>query len=90
MVIVKAYIKVAKTKTNISGIRYLVEASSKKPLRPKLLGSEVKKYPTISFAVNFDIPDSKFEEAERVIATIPVRSEDVEIVTEVERRDEAV
>ena len=36
--------------------------------------------PTISFAVNFDIPDELFEQAERVCANIELDAENTKIV----------
>ncbi|WP_159059390.1 hypothetical protein [Rhodopseudomonas palustris] len=72
------YIRVAKT----SGRRgYKVSASTVpnvSPIAEMKLGSAVA-YPTIAFAVEIDLPDELFTQAERVIASIKLTEKDAKI-----------
>lgn len=74
----KVYLRVAKTGTR-NGFR--VSASSKPNNEPMSSGTySTVWYPTIAFAINLDLPDSLFEQAERVIADLVVGTERAEVL----------
>ncbi len=74
--------RVAKMKGN----RYKVEASEKAKNTPlaRILGYNKKEFlPTVSFAVDFDIPEESFNRASKVISEVVIRAEDVGFATEI-------
>jgi hypothetical protein len=80
---VRAYIRVAK-----NGYKYLVAAQAKEnsqPLHKVFYGAHANKefLPTISFAVDLNIPDELFSKASRVIAEINIGLKDAVIAAEV-------
>ncbi len=77
---ITAHIRVAETHR---GRKFAI---SIKPNHQPLHNNDYRKtyYPTIHFAINFDIPDDAFESASKVIAEINVLEEHLEINAETE------
>lgn len=63
----------------------MVEANAK-PSGRALRGSNGTDLPTVAFAVEFEIPDQMFKQAEQVIATLTIRQENALIAAEVTPR----
>ena len=75
------YVRVAKTGTRKG---YKVDASSTPNHSPLHSGSyNTEYYPTVAFALSIDLPDSLFEQAEKVIAEINVNEKDAKIAAEI-------
>lgn len=75
--IAKVYLRIAKTKKGIK-----VAASNKPnetPLERDPYGGQKKYYPTVSFGVEFDIPDALFKKASTFIALINVAEKEAKI-----------
>lgn len=81
---VRAYLRVAKTGRG-SRSPYKIHASSKPDHRPLSSGygrSETV-LPTVAFAIDVDIPDKLFKQAEQVIAEITIPEDQAVIAAEV-------
>ena len=78
--VIKTYLRVAKT------TRGTKVAVSNKPSYKPIIDNPYQSqyYPTVAFALVFDIPDKMFEQAERVLAEIKIPEEAVKISAEVE------
>lgn len=75
------YLRIAKTGTRKG---YKVSAASTPNNEPLNSGSyNTTWFPTVMFAVNIDIPDELFEQAERVIAELNVGMEEAQISSEI-------
>jgi hypothetical protein len=68
---VKAHIRVAKTPRGAK-----VAATTKPTLAP-LYDSHNNILPTVAFAVEFDVPESMFKQAENVVASITIKDAEV-------------
>ena len=79
---VKAYIKVAE----YQGKPYVMTASMKPNGVPMKRGDQ--NLPTAMFAVEFDIPDSRFRLAEQVLAEIKVAESDITVAADIIYREE--
>lgn len=82
---VRAYIRVAK---GGPGNKYKLSATTKPdntPLYKLGYGRSARRdfLPTVSFAVDFDLPEDAFNRAAKVISEVVVRSEDVGFATEI-------
>ncbi len=78
---VKVHLRVAKTETRNG---YRVSASTKPNNEPLNSGSYgTVWYPTVSFAVDLNLPDELFEQANRVIAELNVAMKDAKISSEI-------
>lgn len=72
----KAYLRVAKTRR---GARVM---ASSRANRTPIEDSYNQPYPTVSFAVIFEIPDEAFKAGERVVAEVAVPPEHVYVNVE--------
>lgn len=75
---VKAYLRVAKM---LNGKKKVT--ANARPLYSPINDSSGYPYPTIAFAVEFDIPDKAFDQASEVIAQIKIPEERFEVAAEV-------
>jgi hypothetical protein len=75
---IKAHIRVAKDRNGRNKI-----AATVKPNPHPLTKADGTVLPTISFAVEFDVPDGMFRQAEQVIATLTIPESQAEIAAEV-------
>lgn len=77
------YLRIAKTRKTGNSPGYKVEARAKPSDAP--LSNQDYWLPTVAFAIDLDIPDKKFEEAEQVIAEIRIPEDQVTIAAEVKQ-----
>lgn len=82
MATVKVYLRVGKARTGSTRGRLYTSASTKVNHEP--LTNAQGFVPTIAFAVNIEIPDHLFNNAEKVIADLKVTSSKADICAEVE------
>lgn len=82
---VRAYVRVAKHRTGRKG--YMVVAGSTPNQEPLTKGQGMYKesLPTVAFAIDFEIPDSAFNLAERVIAEIEIPEDQLQVAAEVKQ-----
>ncbi|MCP6719718.1 MAG: hypothetical protein KJI72_00110 [Patescibacteria group bacterium] len=80
---VRAYIRVGKSKR----IDYKVSASPKPNYAPleSLRGMRKEFQPTVAFAVDFDIPDELFEQAEKLIGEVKVSADQATIAADISK-----
>jgi hypothetical protein len=78
---VKAYLRVAKDRNGRSRVQ-----ANAKPSQAPLTRSDGTILPTVSFAVELDVPDAMFRRAEQVIATLTIPESQAEIAAEVTER----
>lgn len=78
---VKAYMRIAKHVGGRKG--YAINATRNPSYRP-LEGTRGDVLPTVMFAVEFDIPDKAFKQAEQVIAEITIPESALEIAADVD------
>ncbi len=77
----KIFLRVAKTETRNG---YKVSASTKPNNEPLNSGSYgTVWYPTVSFAVDINLPDELFDQASKVIAELNVAMKDAKITSEI-------
>ena len=73
------YLKIAKGRKG----RVLIKSSTKpdySPIETVKYGSKHgDSYPTVAFAINVDIPDESFRRAEKVVAELNLKEEEVKI-----------
>lgn len=84
---VKVYMRLGKRTRRSKYGPAVVEAGVKPSLKP-LSENNGTILPTVAFAVELDVPDSAFEQAEKVIAEIEVDEQSFDIAAEV-RKPEA-
>lgn len=73
--IVRAHLRVAK---HPRGGKHKIAVSTR-PSPSPLTDSSLNAMPTIAFAIDLNIPDEMFVQAQRVVATIDVSADDVTI-----------
>lgn len=80
---VRTYIRVGKRSTGRNA--FAIDASHKPSSAPLALGSGHRRkiLPTVAFAIDLDIPDAAFKQAEQVIAEIKIPADQIEIAAEV-------
>ena len=79
MLMIKAYIRIAK----MTNGRYKVDARARTPNYAPIADSNGGPYPTVAFALEFNIPEEAFEQAEQVIAEITIPEDQLQIAAEV-------
>lgn len=72
---IKAHMRIAKGRNG----KLIVNATSRASHEP-LKDQRGHAYPTVAFAVTFDIDDAEFKKAERVLAEVDVPSGEVRIL----------
>jgi hypothetical protein len=77
----RVYLRIAKMKKTSRNPGYKVQAGVRPSDVP--LSTESQWLPTVAFALDLDIPDEKFAEAEQVIAEIVIPEDQAVIAAEV-------
>lgn len=83
---VRTYIRVAKKAPGSRSPHYMLKANVTPSTEPLYSGPEP--LPTVSFAIDLDLPDEMFKTAERVIAEIVIPPEAAEIAATVYQEEQ--